>query len=49
MVRAMRGRLDVESREGLGSRFTIRLPLAPAAEQHVSPGTGEGSDEKKVA
>ncbi|PNU05163.1 histidine kinase [Novosphingobium guangzhouense] len=28
LVRAMRGRLDVESREGLGSRFTVRLPLA---------------------
>ena len=32
LVRAMRGRLDVESREGLGSRFTIRLPLAATAE-----------------
>jgi len=29
LVHAMRGRLEVESREGLGSRFTIRLPLAP--------------------
>ena len=28
LVRAMRGRLEVESREGLGSRFTVRLPLA---------------------
>jgi signal transduction histidine kinase len=27
-ARAMGGRLDVESREGLGSRFTISLPLA---------------------
>ena len=32
LVHAMHGRLDVESREGLGSRFTIRLPLSPAAE-----------------
>ena len=31
LVRAMQGRLDVESREGLGSRFIIRLPLAEAA------------------
>ena len=31
LVRAMRGRLDVESREGLGSRFLVRLPLAAAA------------------
>lgn len=27
LVRAMGGRLDVESREGLGTRFLIRLPL----------------------
>ena len=27
LVRAMRGRLEVDSREGLGSRFTVRLPL----------------------
>lgn len=27
LVKSMRGRLDVESREGLGSRFTVRLPL----------------------
>ena len=32
LVRAMRGRLDVESREGLGSRFVVRLPLALGAE-----------------
>lgn len=28
LVRAMQGRLDVESREGLGSRFVVRMPLA---------------------
>ncbi|KMS59193.1 histidine kinase [Novosphingobium barchaimii LL02] len=32
LVRAMRGRLDVESREGLGSRFVVRLPLAAASD-----------------
>jgi putative PEP-CTERM system histidine kinase len=32
LVIAMRGRLEVESREGLGSRFTIRLPLASPSE-----------------
>lgn len=32
LVGAMRGRLDVESREGLGSRFTVRLPLAEPTE-----------------
>lgn len=31
LVRAMRGRLEVESREGLGSRFVVRIPLAAAA------------------
>ena len=30
-VGAMRGRLDVESREGLGSRFIVRLPIYAAA------------------
>jgi putative PEP-CTERM system histidine kinase len=30
LVRAMRGRLEVDSREGLGSRFTVRLPLTGA-------------------
>ncbi len=28
LVRAMHGQLTVDSREGLGTRFTIRLPLA---------------------
>ena len=32
LVRAMHGRLEVESREGLGSRFCVRLPLAATAE-----------------
>lgn len=31
LVRAMRGRLEVESREGLGTRFVVRLPLAEAS------------------
>lgn len=31
MIRAMGGRLDVESREGIGTRFIIRLPLAAAS------------------
>ena len=32
IVRAMGGRLEVESHEGLGSRFAVHLPLAEAAE-----------------
>jgi signal transduction histidine kinase len=31
LIRAMGGRLEVESREGLGTRFRIRLPLAAPA------------------
>jgi putative PEP-CTERM system histidine kinase len=31
LVRSMGGRLDVESREGLGTRFTVSLPLKEAA------------------
>lgn len=31
LVQAMKGRLEVESREGLGSRFLIRLPLVAAS------------------
>lgn len=31
MIRAMGGRLDVDSREGLGSRFTASLPLQATA------------------
>jgi len=46
LVRAMRGRLDVESREGLGSRFTVRLPLAMAAS--LADSTTD-TTEKKVA
>lgn len=30
MIRAMGGRLDVDSREGLGTRFTLSLPLQSA-------------------
>lgn len=32
LVRSAHGRLDVESREGLGTRFIVRLPLASAAQ-----------------
>src|SRR5690606_24968185 len=31
LIRAMGGRLEVESREGLGTRFRVVLPLAEAA------------------
>ncbi|KLE36103.1 XrtA/PEP-CTERM system histidine kinase PrsK [Aurantiacibacter luteus] len=32
LVRAMGGRLDVESREGLGTRFLLRLPLSETSQ-----------------
>ena len=32
LIRAMHGRLDVESREGLGTRFVARLPLSSTVE-----------------
>ncbi|MET0249028.1 MAG: XrtA/PEP-CTERM system histidine kinase PrsK [Sphingobium sp.] len=31
LAQAMGGRIDVESKPGLGSRFALRLPLAPAS------------------
>ncbi|NLR71454.1 PEP-CTERM system histidine kinase PrsK [Novosphingobium sp. ERN07] len=54
MVRAMRGKLEVESREGLGSRFAVRLPLAaaqPLIESIKGDGepSGGGTRGKKVA
>ncbi|MFM5895730.1 MAG: XrtA/PEP-CTERM system histidine kinase PrsK [Novosphingobium sp.] len=48
LVRAMRGRLDVESREGLGTRFTVRLPRADTA-QMITKLAAAGGDEKRVA
>lgn len=49
MVRAMRGKLEVESREGLGSRFAVRLPLA-AAQGLINSIEGDGTSQgKKVA
>jgi putative PEP-CTERM system histidine kinase len=37
LVRAMRGSLDVESREGQGSRFVVRLPLASIGHRPAEP------------
>jgi signal transduction histidine kinase len=31
MIKGMGGRLAVESREGVGTRFTVTLPVAEAA------------------
>jgi len=53
LIRAMNGRLDVESREGLGTRFIIRLPLAAAADllekQKDNPAGGEAPGNAEVA
>jgi putative PEP-CTERM system histidine kinase len=47
LVRAMNGRLDVESREGIGTRFVLRLPLATAA--GLSAGTIDDTPRTEVA
>ncbi len=47
LVCAMNGRLEVESREGLGSRFAVRLPLAMSSASETIP--DGSSDDKKVA
>ncbi|HTM94260.1 MAG TPA: XrtA/PEP-CTERM system histidine kinase PrsK, partial [Croceibacterium sp.] len=39
LIRAMGGRLDVESRPALGTRFTVHLPLSMAADASISPRT----------
>ncbi|HKX79104.1 MAG TPA: XrtA/PEP-CTERM system histidine kinase PrsK [Novosphingobium sp.] len=44
LVRAMRGRLDVESREGLGSRFIIRIPLAAVSDLYDGMAMARHSD-----
>ncbi len=56
LVRAMHGRLEVESREGLGSRFAVRLPLAATAEfpdqlgdTLADPPEPQSPQDKKVA
>ncbi len=38
-IRAMQGRLDVESREGLGTRFSVSLPLRSAQAIYQGSGT----------
>ncbi len=49
LIRAMGGRLDVESREGLGTRFVLRLPLAAASELLQTLSTPSGDNDQKVA
>lgn len=51
LVRAMNGRLEVESREGLGSRFSVRLPLVVATELETHPdgASDDKTSDKKVA
>ena len=42
-VEALRGTVDVESRKGFGTTFTIRLPLTTAIIQGFSVGVGRGT------
>lgn len=48
LVRAMQGRIEVESREGLGTRFIIRLPMAETAEI-IKTMSAKGGEPRKVA
>jgi putative PEP-CTERM system histidine kinase len=49
LVRAMGGRLDVESREGLGTRFVMRIPLEGAKHFYTAHGGAGAADRKEVA
>ncbi|UVI38737.1 XrtA/PEP-CTERM system histidine kinase PrsK [Qipengyuania spongiae] len=49
LVRAMGGRLEVDSREGIGTRFTASLPSADAAHLMSSSGTRCTSLENEAA
>jgi putative PEP-CTERM system histidine kinase len=48
LVKAMHGRIDVDSREGLGTRFVIHLPRSDAA-QLLNSITNPGKADRKVA
>ena len=48
LVRAMGGRLEVESREALGTRFVIRVPLSETAEV-IQALAEQGNAQPKVA
>lgn len=48
LIRAMSGRLTVESREGLGTRFAVTLPLASAISL-LGPGGADNSIHQGVA
>ena len=47
-MRAMGGRLDVESRVGIGSRFTVSLPLV-AAQELIRNNAGAIADGAEIA
>ncbi|OBX18300.1 histidine kinase [Erythrobacter sp. QSSC1-22B] len=49
MIRAMGGRLDVESREGFGSRFAISLPTDAAEKLLAARSERSSSDEFEIA
>ncbi len=53
LVRAMGGRLDVESREGIGTRFLVRLPLSTTAQMmsaiHDRAGKASPGNNSEVA
>lgn len=46
MIRAMGGRLDVELREGIGSRFVVSLPMAAVSELMAGAAMARPASEK---
>jgi len=52
LVKAMGGRVAVESREGLGTRFSVTLPIAEAVRllaEHAAPQSGPQTPSQEVA
>jgi signal transduction histidine kinase len=49
LVKAMGGRVAVESRQGLGTRFSVVLPLADAVRLLGGRGDNGGSASREVA
>lgn len=49
LVRAMGGRLDLESREGLGTRFVLSLPLRPHSDNMRAMREHHDAPDEKVA
>ena len=49
MIKAMGGRLQVESREGVGTRFSVVLPIPETAQMFPSEADAHAASSRKVA